>query len=96
MSAPIDSKRGPGRPRIHPLPDPNAPKRPRGRPAGQGRYHVTLAAIRVTEEERERLRAAALELGTTVSELVRIGALRYADDRLRETARLRASRASAE
>ena len=25
-------KRGPGRPRVRPLPDPNAPKRPRGRP----------------------------------------------------------------
>ncbi len=25
-------KRGRGRPRVHPLPDPNIPKRPRGRP----------------------------------------------------------------
>ena len=31
-NAPPVVKRPPGRPRIHPLPDPNAPKRPRGRP----------------------------------------------------------------
>lgn len=35
--APMPEKRGPGRPRIHPLPDPNAPKRGPGRPAGSGK-----------------------------------------------------------
>lgn len=48
----VAPKRGRGRPRIHPLPDPNAPKKPRGRPK------------KTKEEEKaeiEESRAACLE-----------------------------------
>ncbi len=92
MSKPDAPKRPRGRPRTRPLPDPSVPKRPPGRPAGTGRYGVTLAAIRVTEEERDQLRQASSDLGISVSELVRVGALRYAADLRRDRARIEAAR----
>lgn len=51
------AKRGPGRPRKHPIKDPNAPKRSAGRPKGQGDTYKRLAKgekAALTKEERKR------------------------------------------
>lgn len=45
-------KRGPGRPRVHPKPDPDAPKRPRGRP----RVYENGAPPAVADEEAQERR----------------------------------------
>ena len=95
MSEPTEPKRRPGRPRTRPLPDPSIPKRPRGRPAGRV-YSKVLPPTRVTAEEKMALESASLELGLSVSELLRQGALRLVDHLRRERARIEASRTTRE
>lgn len=62
-----------GRPRKHPLPDPNAPKRAPGRPKGSGDSYKRLqkgAKARLTKEERKGevgARKLAREAGLEIS-----------------------------